>query len=48
VWEQLNRIDGDTAMCGPDFIPYVAEQTGAGTGADDVAGEGMPVDYGEL
>ncbi|GAX73709.1 hypothetical protein CEUSTIGMA_g1162.t1 [Chlamydomonas eustigma] len=47
VWEQLNRIDGDTAMCGPDFVPYVARQADIGAGEGEGAGERLSIiDYG--
>eukprot|EP00798_Chlamydomonas_sp_ICE-L_P018644 gene18644-25159_t len=26
AWERLDAVDGDTQMCGPDFIPYIAKE----------------------
>jgi hypothetical protein len=33
VWERLDAVDGDTQLCGPDFMPYEARSSHSATQA---------------
>ncbi len=51
VWEHLDRVDGDTTICGSDFRPYVAPAAegaaNVSAAAADMGPAGLPVDHGE-
>ncbi|KAJ9522933.1 hypothetical protein QJQ45_023725, partial [Haematococcus lacustris] len=51
VWERLDTVDGDTALCGPDFTPYQAPASPSGSGLQGRQGAphpGMEVDMDAL